>query len=64
MNIYALAKTIHGTSNDAAFWDGWRMHDDAWAKRYLRAAVRRGADRCGSARDIAAANKALGVATL
>jgi hypothetical protein len=59
MSICEIASTVWGAYNDARFWDGFRTYGDRWAKNYLLAAIRRGADRLGSEEKVRAADAAL-----
>lgn len=59
MTLIEAAKTIFGAQNDERLWDGWRTYGDAWARRYLRDAVRHGADRAGAQDQIDAADAVL-----
>ena len=43
-HIDEAVSRIFGIREDAAFWDGWRAHDDRWAADYLARQVARGVD--------------------
>jgi hypothetical protein len=38
------ADRLWGISNDARYWDGWRVNGDLWAMRYCASQLRRGVD--------------------